>query len=53
METNIPRQLSKLGKSSKNFKQTAISEHLLQCNYTINFGDFDISAEGSNKFKIM
>ena len=30
-----------------------MSEYLLQCKYTINFGDFDISAEGSNKFKIM
>ena len=39
------------GKHLKNVKQSAISDHLLQCNCTINFDNFDIFAEESNKFK--
>ena len=39
------------GKCPKNVRQSAISDHLLQCNCTINFGDFDILAAESNKFR--
>ena len=31
-------------------KQSAISDRLLECNYTVNFDDFDILTEDSNKF---
>ena len=40
------------GKRLKNFVQSAISDHLLQCNCTINFNDFDILVAESNKFKL-
>ena len=41
------------GKRLKNVKQSAISDHLLQCNCTINFDDFSILATDSNKFKLL
>ena len=41
------------GKRLKNAMQSAISDHLLQCNCTINFDDFDILAAESNKFKLL
>ena len=41
------------GKRLKNVKQSAISDHLLQCNYTMNFDNFDILAAESNKFKLL
>ena len=41
------------GKRHKNVKQSAISDHLLQCNCTINFDDFDILVADSNKFKLL
>ena len=37
------------GKGLKNVKQSAISDHLLQCNCTINFDNSDILAAESNK----
>ena len=40
------------GKGLKNVKHSAISDHLLQCNCTINFDNFDILAAESNKFKL-
>ena len=40
------------GKCLKYIKQSAISEHLLQCNCAINFDKFDILAAESNKFKL-
>ena len=40
-------------KRLKNVKQSAISDHLLQCNCTINFDNFDILAAESNKFKLL
>ena len=40
------------GKHLKNVKQSAIFDHLLQCNCTINFDNFDILAAESNKFKL-
>ena len=41
------------GKSLKNVKQSAISDHLLQCNCAINFDDFSILATDCNKFKLL
>ena len=41
------------GKHTKNIKQTAISDPLLQCNYMINFDNFDSSAAESSKFKLL
>ena len=41
------------GKRLKSVMQSAISDHLLQCNCTINFDDFDILATESNKFKLL
>ena len=40
-------------KRLKNVMQSAISDHLLQCNCTINFNDFDILVAESNKFKLL
>ena len=40
------------GKSVKNAKESAISDHLLQCDSPITFDDFDILASDSNKFKL-
>ena len=41
------------GKPLKNIKQSAISDHLIQCNCTINFDDFSILATECNKFKLL
>ena len=41
------------GKRLKHVKQSAISDHLLECSCTINFGHFDILAAESNKFKLL
>ena len=41
------------GTRLKNVKQSAISDHLLECSCTINFGHFDILAAESNKFKLL
>ena len=41
------------GKRLKSVMQSAMSEHLLQCNCTINFEDFDILAAKCNKFKLL
>ena len=41
------------GKRLKNVKQPAVSDHLLQCNCTINFDDFIILATDGNKFKLV
>ena len=41
------------GKRLKNVKQSAIFDHLLQCNCMINFDHFDILAAESNKFKLL
>ena len=42
-----------IGTRLKNVEQPAISDHLLQCNCTINFDDFDVLAAESNKFKLL
>ena len=41
------------GKSLKSIKQSAISDHLLQYNCTINFDNFNILAAECNKFKLL
>ena len=41
------------GKRLKNVKQSAISDHLLQCNCALNFDDFSILATDCNKFKLL
>ena len=41
------------GKHPKNIKQSAISDHLLQCNCPINNDDFSILAKNYNKFKLI
>ena len=41
------------GKLVKNVKQSAISDHPLQCNCAINFDDFSILATDCNKFKFL
>ena len=39
------------GKRLEKVKQSAISDHLLQCNYAIILDNFDILTAESNKFK--
>ena len=41
------------GKRLKTVKQSAISDHLLQYNYALNFDDFSILATDCNKFKLL
>ena len=42
------------GKHIKNAEESAISHHMLQCDYPITFDDFDIlAASDSNKFKLL
>ena len=38
-----------IGKQLKNIKDSAVSDHLLQCNCTIDFDDFDILATDVSK----
>ena len=41
------------GKLLKTVKHSAISDHLLQYNYALNFDDFSILATDCNKFKLL
>ena len=41
------------GKRLKNVKQSAIFDHLLQCNCAIDFDDFSILATDCNKFELL
>ena len=41
------------GKCLKNVKQSAIFDHLLQCNCAINFDDFSILTTDCNKFRLL
>ena len=41
------------GKCVKNVKESAVSDHLLQCDCTIDFDDFDISASDTNSFRLL
>ena len=37
------------GKRLKRVKQSVVSDHLLECNHSNNFGHFDIIASDTNK----
>ena len=41
------------GKRLKSIKDSAVSDHLLQCNCTINFDHFDILATDVSKFNFL
>ena len=41
------------GKRLKCVKQSAVSDHLLQCNCSIDFDHFDILASDANKFRLL
>ena len=46
--------VSKLtGKQLKNIKDSAVSDHLLQCNCTTDFDHFDILATDISKFDLL
>ena len=38
-------------KRFKSFKQSAASEHLIECNCSIDFNHFDILASDANKYR--
>ena len=40
-------------KRLKNIKDSAVSDHLLQCNWTIDFDYFDILATDVSKFSLL
>ena len=42
-----------IGKRLKSVKQSAISDHLLECNCSIDFNHFDILASDPNKFRLL
>ena len=41
------------GKRFKFVKQSAVSDHLLECNCSIDFDHFDILASDANKFRLL
>ena len=41
------------GKCLKGVKQSAVSDHLLECNCSIDFDHFDILASGANRFRLL
>ena len=41
------------GKHFKSVKQSAISDHLLECICSVGFGHFDILASDANKFRLL
>ena len=40
-------------KRVKNMKESAVSDHHLQCDYVISFGDFDVLASDTNNFRLL
>ena len=44
---------NRTGKQLKNIKDLAVSDHLLQCNCTIDFNHFDILATDVSKFNLL
>ena len=42
-----------IGKRLKSVKQSAISDHLLECNCSIDFNHFDILVSDANKFRLL
>ena len=47
------RAAEHMGISNLTGKQSAISDHLFQCNFAINFDDFSILATDCNKFTLL
>ena len=41
------------GKRVKNVKESAVSDHLLQCDCTIDLDHFDILASDTNSFRLL
>ena len=41
------------GKRVKNVKESAVSDHPLQCDCTIDFDHFDILASDTNSFRLL
>ena len=41
------------GKRLKSVKQSAVSDHLLECNCSIDFDYFDVLASDANKFRFL
>ena len=41
------------GKRVKNVKESAVSDHLFQCDCTIDFDHFDILASDTNSFRLL
>ena len=41
------------GKHLKNVKESVVSLHLLQCDYTIDVDNFDILASDTNSFRLL
>ena len=41
------------GKRVKNMKESAVSDHLLQCNCAIDFDHFDVLASDTNSFRFL
>ena len=42
-----------MGKRVKNVKESAVSDHLLQCDCTVDFDHFDILALDTDKFRLL
>ena len=42
-----------MGKRVKNVKESAVSEHLLLCDCTVDFDHFDILALDTDKFRLL
>ena len=45
--------LNLIGKRLKCVKQSAVSDHLLECNCSIDFDHFDIIASEANRFRLL
>ena len=41
------------GKRLQSVKQLAVSDHLLECNYSIDFDHFNILASDANKVRLL
>ena len=37
----------------KNMKESAVSDHRLQCDYIMSFDDFDVLASDTNNFRLL
>ena len=52
-QKSIIRTINLNGKRLKCVKQSAVSDHLLQCNCSIDFDHFDILASDANRFRVL